>query len=546
MHLFRLAESTELNNACIVGIVAVCALVAIWLVVALSVFLIRQAGQFLRIDALWSVTDGYARKARLVAVVVSFATAIAAAATLAYALWQHQDLQATVDQVLAQVTSDSLLSAARNTGVVLLFLLAFYVLRGGSRRVIDRVRGRVSPRELAELQQLSLERFFAHLPSVVNLTVAYVLLGLAAGTFRLPAPLEWFLLTVIYVLLLFAGGRTLVGLAQFLSERMLSTWEQRNRGSLLEEYYAALRRLLPIIQRSIEAIVYVLVATLLVHRFETLAPFAPYGPMLIRVISIFLAASVVVEVVRVLVARLLLAAPSAADDTQRRRVTFVTLIQNIVKYLVYFCVSMMVLTDLGIDPTPILAGAGIVGLTVGLGAQKIVQDVLNGLLLLFEDQILQGDYIKIGDTEGVVEQLSLRITRIRDRLGRLHILRNGEIQNVINYSRGWTLTVVEIGVAYEDDLVKALRVIGEISARLPEVMPGHVVDVPQVKGIETIGTASLSVRIETKVAPGAHYDVKRTLNRMLLDGFAANHLEIPYPKSIGVPFEPRPRVARDA
>jgi small conductance mechanosensitive channel len=205
----------------------------------------------------------------------------------------------------------------------------------------------------------------------------------------------------------------------------------------------------------------------------------------------------------------------------------------------------MVLKDLGVDPTPILAGAGILGLTLGLGAQKIVQDVLAGLLLLFEDQILHGDYIKIGETEGVVEQVSLRITRVRDGLGRLHILRNGEVQNVINYSRGWTLAVVDMSVAYEDDLATVLQVIGEIVARLPANMPGQVIEAPQVKGIETIGATSLTVRIETKVAPGAFQDVKRMLNRMLVDGFHAHHLEIPYPKSIKVEFKPKPAPASD-
>jgi len=542
MQLIRLAESTELNNAWIVGVIAVCALIAVWLATALSIFLLRQTGQFLRIHAVKSLADAYGKKARLVAVVASFASAIAAAATLAYALRQHKDLQPPIDQVLSRITDDTLISVARNTGVVCLFLLAFYVLRVASRRVIARARGRVAPRELAERQQQFLERFFLHLPSVVNLAVAYALLGLAAGTFQLPAAIQWLLLTVVYVLLLLAGGRTLVMLAHFLSERLLANWEHNGKGSKLEEYYAALRRLLPVVQRSIEAIVYVSVATLLVHRFEALEPFSPYGPLLIRVISMFLAASVLVEVIRVLVARLLLAAPSATSDTQRRRVTFVSLIQNIAKYIVYFCVSMIILEDLGIDPTPILAGAGILGLTVGLGAQKIVQDLLNGLLLLFEDQILQGDYVKIGDTEGVVEQLSLRITRVRDGLGRLHILRNGEIQNVINYSRGWTMAVVEMSVAYEDDLAKALRVIGEVIAHLPAMMPDQVMEAPQVRGIETIGAASLGVRIETKVAPGCHKHVKRTLHRLLVDAFNANSLEIPYPKAVQISFERKPAV----
>jgi moderate conductance mechanosensitive channel len=526
MQLFRLAESTVLNNACIVGILAAGALVAMWIVIALSSFLVRKAGQSLRIQVLQAFTDGYAKKARLVGVVMSFAVFIAGAGVLGYALWQHEDLQPTVDKILAQITHDTLISLARSTGVLVLFLLAFYGLKAGSRRVIARLRGRLSPREMAERQQMFLERFFLQLPSVIDLTLAYVLLDRAAGRFELPTSVEWFLLTVVYVLLLLAGGRTLVMLAHFLSERLITGWDEKGKGSKLEEYYAALRRLLPVVQRSIEAIVYVSVATLLVHRFEALEPFSPYGPLLIRVISMFLAASVVIEVIRVLVARLLLAAPSAADDTQRRRVTFVGLIQSIVGYIIYFCVCMMILKDLGVDPTPILAGAGIVGITVGLGAQKIVQDLLNGLFLLFEDQILQGDYIKIGTTEGVVEQMSLRITRVRDRFGRLHILRNGEVQNVINYSRGWTMTVVEMGIAYKDDLVKALQVIGEVCTRLPEMMSGQVLDVPQVKGIEAIGDTSVVVRIEARVAPGSHYDVKRTLNRLLIDGFHTHKLTI--------------------
>jgi small conductance mechanosensitive channel len=532
MQLVRLAESTALNNAWIVGILAACALMATWLIVALSSFLMRQIAQSLRIAALQSLAGAYTRQARLVAVVASFALILAGAGVLAYMLWQQEDLEPIADRALEQITGDSLMLVARSAAVVIAFLLAYHVLKVLSRRVIKRARGRMSPREQSERQRLFLERFFVHLPSAINLALAYGLLRLAAGAFAVPAALEWFLITAVYVLLVLASGRTLVMLAHYLSEGLIATWEQKSKGTKLEEYYAALRRLLPVIQRSIEAIVYVSVATVIVRRFESLESFAPYGPILIRMISMFLAASVVVEVARVLVARLLLAHPSAADDMQRRRVTFVGLIQSIIKYIIYFIASMMVLEDLGVDPTPILAGAGILGLTVGLGSQKIVADLLNGLFLLFEDQILQGDYIRIGDTEGTVEQMTLRLTRIRDRFGRLHIMRNGEIQNVINYSRGWTLTVVEMGVSYEDDLAKALRVIEEVTAKLPALLPGQVLEQPQVKGIETIGESAIIVRIETKVGPGVHFDVKRTLHRLLVDGFNANGLEIPYPKSV--------------
>jgi small conductance mechanosensitive channel len=546
MQLVRLAESTALNNAWIVGILATAALIATWLIVALSSYLLRKVGASLRLPGIQPIADAYSRRARLIGVIASFAVMLAGAGVLAYTLWRDRDLELDANEALAQITVDSLLTAARSVALIIVFLLAFYALRVLSRRLIARARRRISPRDLLDRQRIFLERFFIHLPAVINLALAYALLSLASGTFHVPSVLEWLLLTTVYVLLVLSSGRALIMLAHYLSERLLDTWEQKSKGTKLEEYYAALRRLLPVVQRSIEAIVYVLMATVLVRRFEALEPFAPYGPLLIRIISMFLAASVVVEVARVLVARLLLAAPSAADDTQRRRQTFVGLIQSIIKYIIYFIVCMMILEDLGIDPTPILAGAGIVGLTVGLGSQKIVADLLNGLFLLFEDQILQGDYIKIGDTEGMVEQISLRLTRIRDRFGRLHIMRNGEIQNVINYSRGWTLTVVEMGVSYEDNLPKALRVIGEVTGRLPALMPGAVLEPPIVKGIETIGDTSLVVRIETKVAPGTHFDVKRALHRLLVDGFNANGLEIPYPKSVQFGIEGVPPAAPDA
>jgi small conductance mechanosensitive channel len=251
----------------------------------------------------------------------------------------------------------------------------------------------------------------------------------------------------------------------------------------------------------------------------------------------FFAASVVVEFSRVMISRVLTPGDAIAEDVHRRRSTFINLLQSIIKYVIYFCVGMMVLKDLGVDPTPILAGAGIVGLTVGLGSQAIVQDLLNGIFLLFEDQILNGDYIRIEETEGVVEEITPRITRIRDRFGRLHILRNGEIKNVINYSRGWTLAVVEMSVAYEDDLRKAMQVIADCTAKLPQLLPGKVTEPPKVMGLESMDDSCLRVRVETKVAPGCHFEAKRALNLLLVEGFRDNNLEIPYPKSVEISLE---------
>jgi small-conductance mechanosensitive channel len=534
MELSRLADTPELNNALLVGATVLVLLLSVWTVLVSSSFLIHHGIRASGIQALASFGEGLYKRARLTAVLLSFVVMIAGVGLLGHTLWKGADLQPPFSALLAEVTPDSLKALGRSVGLLLLMLAGFSVLQRSGRRLMARVEQALHERQLRETQRVHVEKFLASLPSVINLALANAVANLAVAALGVPPLVEWFITTTLYILLIITGGRALVFFLYFLSQRMIESWAAKSQGTRLEDYYAALSRLMPVGQKSLEAIIYISVATLIVRKFQSLETFAPYGPVLIRIVSMLFAASVVVEFSRVMISRLLTASQSTAEDVQRRRSTFIQLLQNISKYVIYFCACMMVLSDLGIDPTPILAGAGIVGLTVGLGSQAIVQDLLSGIFLLFEDQILNGDYIRIGDTEGTVEEITPRVTRIRDRFGRLHILRNGEIKNVINYSRGWTMAVVEMSVAYEDDLKKAMRVIAEVSAKLPELMPGKVIDTPKVMGLESIADTCLRVRIETRVAPGCHFEAKRALNLLLVDGFRENNLEIPYPKAVGI------------
>ncbi len=533
MVIHRLAETPELNNALLVGSAVLFSLLSIWFVLGTSSFLLHQGIRASGIRSLASVGEGLSKRGRLLAALLSIPVVLAGIGLLGYALWRGADLQPWFELALLELTPDVLKALGRGVALVVLMLISFYTLQRSGRRLMGRAEQKLRERQLPEAQRIHVEKLLECLPSVLNLALANSVVLLALPALALPAAVEWLITTTLYILLLVTGGRALVFLLYFMSERLVASWEDKSKGTRLEEYYVALRRLLPVGQKSLEAISYISVATLIVRQFQTLEPVAPYGPILIRIVSMFLAASVFVELSRVMLFRLLSSSTATtADDVQRRRQTFVSLLQSIIKYVIYFCVCMMVLSDLGVDPTPILAGAGIVGLTVGLGAQAIVQDLLNGIFLLFEDQILNGDYIRIGDTEGVVEEITPRVTRIRDRYGRLHIMRNGEIKNVINYSRGWTLAVVEMSVAYESNLKLALQVINESSSRLPGLLPGKVIETPMVMGIETIDDSCLRIRIETKVSPGCHYEVKRVLHMLLVESFNANNLEIPYPKSV--------------
>jgi small-conductance mechanosensitive channel len=532
MGIFRLADTVELNNAWLVGLSVTLLLLALWAVLVTSTALLYQGIRLMGVKALEQVADGLRKRARLSAALLSFVVVIIGIAVLGFSLWAKKDLEPHFTALLAGVTWEGLAALGRGVGLLLLLLVAFLVLERAARQLLVKLEHRLDEWQLSPEHRAHAQKALEQGPGFIKLVLAYFAVGVVVSSLHPPAALEWLADTTLFVLLSISGGRLAVSLLQLMSGRLVESWEAKSKDTRYEEYFVALSRLLPVGQKSLQAIVYISVATLIVRRFQGLESFAPYGPVLIRVIALFFAASVVVEFVRLLIARAFKVDGTNLDDAARRRNTFVALIQSASKYLVYFLVGMMVLSDLGVDPTPILAGAGIVGLTVGLGSQAIVTDLVNGIFLLFEDQILNGDYIRINETEGVVEEITPRITRIRDRYGRLHILRNGEVKNVINYSRGWTLAVVDMAVAYECDLKKVMDVIGQVCEQVPMLAQGKVSEIPKLLGIESMDESWMTVRIEARVQPGTHFDVKRLLNRLLFEAFNANGLEIPYPKSV--------------
>lgn len=532
MEIFRLADTVELNNAWLVGLSVTLMLLALWSLLVASSALLYQGIRLVGMTALEQAADALRKRARLSAALLSFVVVVAGIAVLGFSLWAKKDLAPHFNALLAGVTAEGLVDVGRGAGLLLLLMAAFLVLERAARQLLVRFERRLNEWQLPPEHRAHAQKAIEQGPGFIKLLLAYFVVNLALSSLQLPAVLDWLIGTTLFVLLAISGGRLAVSLLHLMSGRLVGTWAAKSTAMKYEEYLLALGRLLPVGQKSLEAIVYISVATLVIRRFQGLEFFAPYGPVLIRVIALFFAASVVVEFVRLLIARAFKVDGPDLDDAARRRNTFVAIVQSASKYLVYFLVGMMVLSDLGVDPTPILAGAGIVGLTVGLGSQAIVTDMVNGVFLLFEDQILNGDYIRIDDTEGVVEEITPRTTRIRDRFGRLHILRNGEVKNVINYSRGWTLAVVDMAVAYEADLKKVMSVIGQVCEQVPMLSQGKVSEIPKLLGIESMDESCMTMRIEARVRPGTHFDVKRLLNRLLIEAFTANGLEFPYPKAV--------------
>lgn len=189
-------------------------------------------------------------------------------------------------------------------------------------------------------------------------------------------------------------------------------------------------------------------------------------------------------------------------------------------------------TTFGVNLGPLIAGAGIIGIALGFGAQGLVRDLLSGVTMLSEDQFGVGDTIDVGDATGVVEGVSLRTTRVRDVTGTLWHVPNGEIRRVGNMSQEWSRALLDIGIAYGADIDRAAEIIGAVAADMA-AEPEHrdsFLDEPEVWGVEELGADSVAIRLVIKTQPGRQWAIARELRRRIKNAFDAAGIEIPFPQ----------------
>ncbi|TVP67780.1 MAG: mechanosensitive ion channel family protein [Nitriliruptor sp.] len=195
-------------------------------------------------------------------------------------------------------------------------------------------------------------------------------------------------------------------------------------------------------------------------------------------------------------------------------------------------VLILLSTAFGISLTPLLAGAGILGVAIGFGAQGLVSDFLAGIFMLAEDQYGVGDIVDVGDATGVVEGVSLRTTRVRDISGTLWHVPNGQILRVGNMSQEWARALLDIGVAYGTDIDAASDLILTIAADMAseEDYQEIFLDEPEIWGVENLGSDSVDIRLVIKTQPGKQYSIARELRRRIKNAFDAAGVEIPFPQ----------------
>jgi len=229
--------------------------------------------------------------------------------------------------------------------------------------------------------------------------------------------------------------------------------------------------------------------------------------------------------------------PNALLETEvtslraEQRITALTsVLRSVLTFVIFLIAGFLILGEIGLEIGPLLAGAGIIGVALGFGAQSLVKDFLSGLFILVEDQFGVGDIVDLDqETSGTVEAVSLRTTRLRAVDGTVWYVPNGEIRRVGNKSQHWSRALLDIDVAYETDIEHAKSVIKQVADGLWQERD-DIIEEPEVWGVETLGPNSVVIRLVVKTLPSDQYAISRELRQRLKAAFDAEGIEIPYPQ----------------
>ncbi|QTN01646.1 mechanosensitive ion channel [Sediminibacillus dalangtanensis] len=217
--------------------------------------------------------------------------------------------------------------------------------------------------------------------------------------------------------------------------------------------------------------------------------------------------------------------------SERRENTLKKLVQNTLTYVVYFTAFIMILDAMTIPIGALLAGAGVAGLAIGFGTQNLVRDVITGFFIIFEDQFSVGDYIQTAGIEGTVEEIGLRTTKILSWTGELHIVPNGSVDQVTNYSIHNSIAVVDVNIPYEADIPTAERIIEQLLPELPKQYP-EMVTVPELLGVQTMETSHVVIRVIAEVVPMEHWMIARVMRREIKGRLERHGIDIPLPRMV--------------
>jgi small-conductance mechanosensitive channel len=254
---------------------------------------------------------------------------------------------------------------------------------------------------------------------------------------------------------------------------------------------------------------------------------------LLRISLIILLAWLLVALLQRTVNSLRARIESRLDDREatKRAETLARVFRYLIAVVVSLIAGMLVLSEMGVSVAPILGAAGVVGLAVGFGAQSLVKDFFTGFFILLENQIRQGDVVRLGEHAGLVEVVTLRYVQLRDYDGNVHYVPNGTISSVVNMTRGYSNAVMDVGVAYRENVDKVMAVMSTVAQEMQQdpAFGARITAPLEMAGVDRWGDSAVVIRCRFRTQPLEQWGVKREYLKRLKAAFDAAGIEIPYP-----------------
>lgn len=365
--------------------------------------------------------------------------------------------------------------------------------------------------------------------------ILYVIAGYAVWAFDVAGGFEYLAKATLLSLLTIGIASALLVLSNRLIGRVFAVSEK------LTEHYPGLEaranRYVSVLHRAVRAII-IAVAFLAVAQAWQIDALVWFGTETGRAAlakSLTIAAIVVGSFVIWELASTVIEAyirrAEEADERGARLRTLLPLARRVLLAVLVVMATLTALSEIGINIAPLLAGAGVVGLAIGFGAQTLVKDVITGVFILIEDSIKVGDVVEAGGHTGVVELISIRTISLRDLEGRVHVVPFSDVTSILNYTKDYSFSLLDIGVAYREDVdevIEVLRQVGE-EMQIDETYGPNLLAPLEVLGLDRLDDSAVTIRARFKTAPGSQWATRREFLRRIKQRFDELNIEIPFP-----------------
>ncbi len=337
----------------------------------------------------------------------------------------------------------------------------------------------------------------------------------------------------------------IVALAAFLVRlSMRGTWHLFKISEELKQNHPELEaranRYLPLLSLTIKWVIYVVAVFSIMQAWGlgTLSwLFTPQGGAIISefliLVFILTAAFLLWELISARIEVSLAKEREEPDEKKRstRKLTLLPLLRNVILITIALVAGMSVLSHLGVSIAPLLAGAGVIGLAIGFGAQTLVRDVITGAFILIEDSIAVGDWVEAGGHSGTVEHLTVRTVTLRDLTGTVHVIPFGDVTTVLNYNRDYGYALIDARVAYRENYYEVVQALQEVALELrqDETLGPDIIGDLEVFGLNNLGDSAVEIRVRMKTQPMRQFAVRRAFLERVKRIFDERDIEIPFP-----------------